>query len=85
MFEQLKQLKKMQEIQAIVKNERADYEKSGIKVVVNGNLEIEDITLNPELGIADQERALKDAVNEAMKKVKMAVARKMQSMGGLGM
>ena len=85
MFEQLKQLKKLQEIQAALKNEKIDYEKNGIKIVINGKLEVEDIKLNPALAATAQEGALKDAFNDAMKKVQIAVAQKMQNMGGFGM
>lgn len=85
MFEQLKQLKKLQEIQAALKNEKIEYEKDGIKIVINGKLEVEDIKLNPSLPAVSQEKALKEAFNDAMKKVQMAVAQKMQSMGGFGM
>lgn len=85
MFEQLKQLKKIQELQNALNNEKIAFEKHGIKVVINGKLEVEEIKLNPELAIADQEKKLADCINEAMKKVQMAVAQKMQSMGGFGM
>ena len=84
MFEQLKQLKKLQEIQAALKKERIEYEKEGVKVVINGKLEVEDIKLNATLPLDQQEKLLKDCLNEAMKKIQMTVAQKMQSMGGLG-
>ena len=84
MFEQLKQLKKLQEIQNALKNERLDYEKQGIKVTLNGKLEFEDIKLNSALPIDQQEKLLKETLNEAMKKIQMTVAQKMQAMGGLG-
>jgi len=84
MFEQLKQLKKIQEIQNALKNERIEHEKNGMKVVINGKLEIEEIRLNPALDIEKQQNELRDCLNEAMKKIQMTVARKMQSMGGLG-
>jgi DNA-binding protein YbaB len=84
MFEQLKQLKKLQEIQNTLKNEKLDYEKQGIKVSLNGKLEFEEIKLNPALAIDQQEKLLKEALNEAMKKIQMTVAQKMQAMGGLG-
>lgn len=84
MFEQLKQIQKLQQIQNALKNERIEYEKNGVKITINGKLEVEDIKLNPALSTADQEKAVKDCINEAMKKVQMAVAMKMQSMGGFG-
>jgi DNA-binding protein YbaB len=85
MFEQLKQLKKIQEIQNALKDEKITYSHNGIEIIINGKLEVEAIKLNPMLAVSDQERALKDAFNEAMKKVQMVVAQKMQSMGGFGM
>ncbi len=84
MFEQLKQIQKLQQIQNVLKNERIEHEKNGVRIVINGKLEIEEVKLNPALSISDQEKAVKDCVNEAMKKVQMAVAAKMQSMGGFG-
>lgn len=84
MFEQLKQLKKLQEIQAALKNERVEYEKDGITIAINGKLEIEDVKLNPSLDTEKQQKLLKECLNEAMKKVQMVVAQKMQQMGGLG-
>ncbi len=87
MFEKLKQIKKLQEMQSALKSEKIENEKNGVKVFMNGKLEIEDIQLNPDLSIQDQEKAVKDCVNDAMKKVQMIVAKKMQSMGmgGFGM
>lgn len=85
MFEQLKQIKKLQEIQNALKNEKIECEKNGVRVTINGKLEVEDIKLNPALSIADQQNAAKDCINDAMKKVQMVVAQKMQSMGGFGM
>jgi DNA-binding protein YbaB len=84
-FEQIKQIKKLQEIQNALKNEKTENEKNGVKIFMNGKLEVEDVVLNPNLSITDQEKAVKDCFNEAMKKVQMVVAKKMQSMGGFGM
>jgi DNA-binding protein YbaB len=85
MFEQIKQIKKLQEIQNALKNEKIENEKNGVKVFMNGKLEVEDVVLNADLSLDDQEKAVKDCFNEAMKKVQMVVAKKMQSMGGFGM
>jgi DNA-binding protein YbaB len=85
MFEQLKQIKKLQEIQNALKQEKIEGEKNGVKIFMNGKLEVEDVVLNPDLQIGDQEKAVKDCINDTMKKVQMTVAKKMQSMGGFGM
>jgi len=85
MFEQLKQIKKLQEIQNALKNEKIQNERNGVKIYMNGKLEVEDVELNPSLSIDDQEKAVKDCFNDTLKKVQMVVAKKMQSMGGFGM
>ena len=87
MFEKLKQIKKLQEIQGALKNEKVENEKNGVKILMNGKLEVEDVQLNPDLSLAEQEKVVRDCINDAMKKVQMVVARKMQSMGmgGFGM
>jgi Uncharacterised BCR, YbaB family COG0718. len=85
MFEKLQQIKKLQEIQNALKNEKVDGEKNGVKIFMNGKLEVEDVVLNGSLSISDQEKAVKDCFNDTMKKVQMVVAKKMQGMGGFGM
>lgn len=85
MFEKLQQIKKLQEIQNTLKNEKIEGEKNGVKIFMNGKLEVEDVVLNVSLSIPDQEKAVKDCFNDTMKKVQMVVAKKMQSMGGFGM
>ena len=85
MFEKLQQIKKLQEIQNVLKNEKIEGEKNGVKIFMNGKLEVEDVILNPSLSIQDQEKAVKDGFNDTMKKVQMVVAKKMLGMGGFGM
>jgi DNA-binding protein YbaB len=85
MFEKLQQIKKLQEIQNALKNEKLEGEKNGVKIYMNGKLEVEDVALNSSLSIPDQEKAVKECFNDTMKKVQMVVAKKMQNMGGFGM
>ena len=81
-FKQLKELKKMQDDLA---KESVEVEKQGTRVVVNGKMEIEEILLNSELQKEEQEKVLKDCINEAMNKMKMLMAQKMQGMPGIGL
>lgn len=81
MFDKLKQIKKLREIQKSLSKERADVEKDGIKVTINGNIEIEEIRLNPELDTARQAKVLKDCINDAVKKMQYVVAQKMSQFG----
>ncbi|MBI2113201.1 MAG: YbaB/EbfC family nucleoid-associated protein [Candidatus Wildermuthbacteria bacterium] len=80
MFEQLKQFKQLKDLQDKLAKERIEVEKDGIKVVMNGKMEVQEIILNLQLDNKEQERTLKDCFNEAVKKMQMAVAR---SMSGL--
>jgi len=84
MFDKLKQLKKLKDLQKSLGREKTDVEKNGIKVTINGNIEIESITLNPELDFSRQERVLKDCINDAVRKIQFTVAKKMQEFGNLG-
>lgn len=84
MLDKLKQLKQLKELQDALAKERVEIEKSGTKVVVNGKMEIEEIQLNTELSKEDQERVLRDCINEAVKKVQFAAASKMSQMSGFG-
>jgi DNA-binding protein YbaB len=82
MFDKLKQLKQLKDLQAALSLEKVENENRGVKVIVNGKMEIEQIQLNPELQKEDQEKVLKDCINEAMRKIQMIAAQKMSQMGG---
>lgn len=72
----------MKDLQEKLSHERATIEKEGIKVTVNGKMEVEEIILNPSLDPASQQEAVKDCLNEALKKVQMAAAQQMMSLQG---
>jgi DNA-binding protein YbaB len=86
MFNKLKQFKDLRSqaktLQSSLKEETITEEKSGVKVVFDGNLEMKEITINPELKKEDLERTLKSAINEAIKRTQKVMAKKMQKMGG---
>ena len=82
MFDKLKQLQKLSEIKNSLAKEKAEQEIQGVRVVMNGKMEVEEIQLNSELGAEDQARVLKDCINQAMSKVQMIVARRMSDIGG---
>jgi DNA-binding protein YbaB len=82
MFDKLKQLKQLKDLQDALSSEKVENENRGVKVTINGKMEIEQIQLNPELQKEEQEKALKDCINEAMRKVQMIAAQKMSQMGG---
>ena len=77
MFDKLKQLYQLKKMKDILEKEKREVEKEGVKVVVNGKMEIEDIRLNPEMDVEKQEKLVKDCINEAMKQIQQEAAQKM--------
>lgn len=77
MFDKLKQIKQLKELQDSLKEEIIEIEKNGVKIVINGKMEVISITLNDKISIQEQERATKDGVNEAFKKIQAIAAQKM--------
>lgn len=84
MFDKLKDLKKLKDLESSLGNERVEKESHGITVVVNGRAEIMSIVLNPELSKEDQEKYLKDIINEASRDAKMIMAKKAAEITGFG-
>jgi DNA-binding protein YbaB len=80
MFDQLKQAKQLYKLQSELKKEKVSAEENGVVITVNGKMEVEDVKLNASLSVEDQEKAVKSCFNDAMRKVQMVAAQKMQSM-----
>jgi len=87
MFNKLKQLKDLRsqakEMQNVLSQELITTEKGGIKIVMNGNLEVISITINEDLAKNSLEGMLIDCLNENIKKAQKIMAQKLQAMGGL--
>jgi len=87
MFNKLKHIKDLRSqaktMQSALADETIIVEKNGIKIVMNGNLEISNININENLAKENLESLLTEAINEAIKKTQKLMARKMQEMGGL--
>jgi DNA-binding protein YbaB len=87
MFNKLKQIKDLRSqaktMQSALSQESITVEKGGIKVIMNGNMEVSSISINQELSKDSIEGLLAEAVNEAIKKTQRLMAQKMQEMGGL--
>lgn len=87
MFNKLKQLKDLRsqakKMQNVLGQELITTEKSGIKIVMNGNLEVISIVINEDLAKDSLEGLLADSLNETIKKAQRIMAQKLQAMGGL--
>lgn len=85
MFDKLKKIKQLKELQDSLSQEKTEVKREGVKVVVNGKMEIEQIQLSLELEKTQQEEILRQCLNEAMRKVQMAAAQKMSQMSDFGL
>ena len=88
MFDQLKHLKDLRSqaktLQDALAQETVTVEKNGVTLIMDGNQDIKELKINPDLTPADLENILPPLFKEAMDKVKKIMAQTMQSMGGLG-
>ncbi len=87
MFNKLKQFKDLRSqaktMQNALAQETVTEERNGVKISLNGNMEITELILNPDLSTEDQTRAIKSCFNDALKKTQRLMAKKMQEMGGM--
>lgn len=84
MFDDIKKIQELKRMQDSMKQERETVQKKGISVTVNGNMEIENISLSPTLEQRETEEALRQCINEAMKSIQKKMAKMMSSSGLLG-
>ncbi len=83
-FDQLKDIKKLKDLDNQLAKETFELEKNGVKVVINGKSEIINIVLNSELDKENQEKILREIINEISNKAKMAMAQKAAQITGVG-
>ena len=87
MFSKLKQFKNLRSqaktMQSALAQETVTEEKNGVKIVLNGNMEILEIKLNGELTKTAQEETVKNCLNDALKRAQRLMAKKLQDMGGI--
>ncbi|HNV12261.1 MAG TPA: YbaB/EbfC family nucleoid-associated protein [bacterium] len=86
MFNKLKQLKDLRSqaktMQNALAGEKVEVEKNGIKLSMNGNMEVMDLVITSELSKEEIARTSKELFNDAIKKTQRIMAKKMQEMGG---
>ncbi len=88
MFNKLKNFKDLRSqaktMQNSLASETITAEQGGVKVVMNGNMEIVSLTINEEIAKDSLEGILVELINGAIKKTQRLMAGKIQEMGGLG-
>jgi len=87
MFNKLKHLKDLRSqakmMQDILAQEIITVEKSGVKITMNGNMEIVSVSIEEEINKEKLEGIMKENINDAIKKTQRVMAQKMQEMGGI--
>ncbi len=87
MFSKLKQFKDLRSQAKVMQNalaqETITEEKNGVKIVLNGNMELISLNLNESLNKNSQEETLKNCFNDAIKRAQRIMAKKLQDMGGI--
>jgi len=87
MFEKLKQLKdlrdKAKHLQNALGAETITGDKNGIKITMDGNMNVSAVVLEKEMSKDEIEKKMPDAINEVIKKTQRVMAEKMRAMGGL--
>ncbi len=81
MFDNFKKIAELKKMQDSFKKERLSFEDRGVLVTMNGNFEIEEIKLNPELSIEDQQTILKYCLNKVREDIQKTLAQKMMNSG----
>lgn len=90
MFNKLKQFKDLRDKAKDLQNQLSTITDEGaagwgkVKVVVNGNQDVQSVSIDPSVmeNREKLEEMIKDATNDAMKKIKVKMAKKLQDMGG---
>lgn len=86
MFNKLKHLKDLRDQAKTMQNALADesvtIDKKGVKIEMNGNMEITNVVIAGEIDKNSLEGIIKDNVNDAVKQTQRLMAKKMQEMGG---
>lgn len=81
MFDQLKKMAELKKIQDSFKKELITVERNGVRVVMNGNFEVQEINLNESLSKQDQEKILIQCLNEAKDNIQKTLAKNLMSSG----
>ncbi len=79
MAEMVKQAKAMKDLMGKI---RCEGEAGGVKVVVNGEMNILEVNIPAGLDTQKAAGLVKEAANKALRSAQMEAAKKMQGMGG---
>lgn len=79
MFEKLRDLKKAQEMQRAFAQEKHTLQQKGVRVTVNGSLQVEEIVVEADLSREEVGPVVAEVVNEAFRGIQQKIARQILS------
>lgn len=95
MFNKLKQIKDLRDQAKVIQTALAEESITStaawgkISITMNGNLQVTGVSIDPELLTTEKkssvEDGMKEAMNDAIKKIQKVMAEKVQKMGGLNL
>jgi len=80
-FDQFKKIAELKKLQDNLKKEKEVVERDGVLVEINGNFEVENVRLNPDLSTEKQQEVLIRCLNEAREKIQKKMAQMMMGSG----
>ena len=80
-FDQIKKIAELKKLQDSFKKEKITVEKRGVVVEMNGNFEVVNIKLSPELSLESQQETLKQCLNEARDSIQKTLAKSLMGAG----
>ncbi len=80
MFDKIKKLRQLKEVKDSLAQEKVEIEKEGVKLIINGNLEVEELIFNDNLDKESQERIVKECFNEGIKKFQLKMAERFKGL-----
>jgi DNA-binding protein YbaB len=80
MLDNLKKINELRKIKNSLKNEFSEVEKEGVKVKVDGEMKVKEITISSELTKNKQEELLVSCINDALQKMQMKAMQKMSNL-----
>lgn len=87
MFQKLKAFRNLRSaaksLQQELSNEKIDLERNGIRIALDGNLDVQSLTLPPAMSHEELQRRLPEVLNQAIDKAQRAAAEKIRARGGL--
>jgi len=81
MLDQFKKIAELKKLQDSFKKEKISIEKRGVVVEMNGNFEVENIKLNPQLSLEEQQDILRQCLNEAREDIQKELAKSLMNSG----